>query len=178
MRGDQRQGRFKIATYEEMSNDEGIVDDLRIPVGTQVDWYVWNTTELITNLSAWVDPIYDTSNETLGGGIQWDPAVTIPVISAQVQRGDNLPNERGFYTTDTMRLIVAVADLNRLLPDVIDNPTEHIKDFIIYLDDVFRPTRVAPRGRYAERYSVVTIDCNQVNSEELVNYPQFQSYAN
>jgi hypothetical protein len=34
-----------------------------------------------------------------------------------------------------------------------------------------------PRGRYKERYSVVTIDCNQVNSEELVNDPQFQTYA-
>jgi len=36
---------------------------------------------------------------------------------------------------------------------------------------------VNPRGRYKERYSVVTIDCTQVNAEELVNDPQFQQYA-
>ena len=41
MRGDQRMGRFSI-DYETMSNDEGTVDDLRIPVGNQVEWYVWD----------------------------------------------------------------------------------------------------------------------------------------
>ena len=87
-------------------------------------------------------------------------------------------NERGFYVTDTLRLVIAVDDLNRLLPDVVINPTQHIKDRIIFRNLVFVPTRVLPRGLYKERYSVVTIDCNQVNAEELVNDPQFQAYSN
>ena len=177
MRGDQRMGRFSI-DYETMSNDEGTVDDLRIPVGNQVEWYIWDPNALAENSSTWVDPVYDTSNETVGGGIQWNSALVLPVISARVNRGDNEPNERGFYTVDTMSLTVAVADLNRLIPSMITDPTDHIKDMIVFQNDVYRPTRVAPRGLYANRYAVVSIDCNQVNSEELVNYPQFQSYAN
>jgi hypothetical protein len=58
---------------------------------------------------------------------------------------------------------------------MIDNPNFHIKDRVVFQGEVFVPTRVLPRGRYKDRYSVVTIDCNQVNAEELVNDPQFQS---
>jgi hypothetical protein len=42
---------------------------------------------------------------------------------------------------------------------------------------VFVPTRVLPRGIFGENYAVVTIDCNQVNPEELVNDPQFAAKA-
>ena len=177
MRGDQRQGRFKI-DYEISSNDEGIVDDLRIPVGNTVHWWVWDPTALTTNAATWIDPIYDVSNQTTNQGVRWNSPFDLPVISAQVERGDSTPNERGFYTVDTMRLVVAVADLNRLLPTMVTDPTSHIKDHIIFQNDVYRPVRVAPRGLYANRYSVVTIDLNQINAEELVNYPQFLTYAN
>jgi len=65
-----------------------------------------------------------------------------------------------------------------LIPSMVTDPTDHIKDLIVFQNDVYRPTRVAPRGLYANRYAVLSVDCNQVNSEELVNLPQFQSYAN
>jgi len=97
---------------------------------------------------------------------------------AQQLRGTNIMNERGYYTTDTLRLVVAVADINRLLPAMITDPALHIKDRVVFRDAVFVPTRVLPRGLYKERYSVVTIDCNQVNAEELVNDPQFQDLTN
>jgi hypothetical protein len=60
---------------------------------------------------------------------------------------------------------------------MISDPSKHIKDRIVFQGFVFVPTRVNPRGRYKDRYSVVTIDCNMVNSEEMVNDPQFQQYA-
>jgi hypothetical protein len=97
---------------------------------------------------------------------------------AQQLRSTNVMNERGFYVTDTLRLVIAVDDLNRLLPSMVTSPTTHIKDRLVFHSQVFVPTRVLPRGLYKERYSVVTIDCNQVNAEELVNDPQFQSYSN
>jgi hypothetical protein len=102
----------------------------------------------------------------------------MPVILAQQIRGNNVMNERGFYTVDTLRLVIAVDDVNRLLPVIVSEPTSHIKDRVVFQNLVFTPTRVNPRGRYKDRYSVVTIDCNQVNAEELVNDPQFQQYAN
>lgn len=176
MRGTKVQGRFKI-DYETQSMDEGIVDELRDPVGTEVDWWVWDENALRENYSNYVDPTYDVSNQTDNKGRTWKVPFKLPVILAQQMRGSNIMNERGFYTTDTLRLVVSVADINRLLPAMISDPTQHIKDRIIFQNFVFVPTRVNPRGRYKDRYSVVTIDCNMVNSEEMVNDPQFQQYA-
>lgn len=176
MRGTKVQGRFKI-DFETMSMDEGMIDELRDPVGTVVDWWTWNPTEFADNYEDFIDPIYDVSNQTDTKGRRWDEPFKLPVILAQQIRGQNVLNERGFYTVDTLRLVVAVDDVNRLLPAMISSPTDHIKDRIIFQNHVFTPMRVNPRGRYKERYSVVTIDCTQVNAEELVNDPQFQQYA-
>ena len=176
MRGTKVQGRFKI-DFETKSMDEGMIDELRDPVGTIVNWWLWNPTEFAENYEDFTDPIYDVSNQTDGLGRRWDEPFDLPVILAQQIRGNNVMNERGYYTVDTLRLVVAVDDINRLLPVMISDPTAHIKDRLIFQNTVFTPTRVNPRGRYKERYSVVTIDCNQVNAEELVNDPQFQQYA-
>ena len=177
MRGTQVEGRFKI-DFENKSMEEGMVDELRDPVGTEVDWWVWNPTALDANYETWVDPIYDVSNQTDGQGRRWDEPFKLPVIMAQQLRGTNIMNERGFYVVDTLRLVVSVDDLSRKIPTLVDTPNIHIKDRIVFANEVFVPTRVLPRGRYQNYYAVVTIDCNLVNSEELVNDPQFQQYAN
>lgn len=177
MRGTQVEGRFKI-DWENKSMEEGMVDELRNPVGTQVDWYVFNPDDLNANRDTWIDPVYDVSNETGGYGLGWNNPLTIPVVMAQQIRGTNVMNERGRYTTDTLRLVTAVADLNRLLPDALANPNGHIRDRVVFQGEVFIPTRILPRGRYKNFYSVVTLDLNQCNPEELVNFQQFLSYAN
>lgn len=177
MRGNQVQGRFKI-DFETKSMDEGIVDELRAPVGTEVDWWLWDDAALAADYGNWVDPIYDVSNQEDGKGRRWNDPFKLPVIMAQQLRGTNIMNERGYYTTDTLRLVIAVADINRLLPAMVTDPSVHIKDRVIFQGGVFVPTRVLPRGKYKERYSVITIDCNQVNPEELVNDGQFQAYTN
>lgn len=177
MRGNRVEGRFKI-DFENKSMEEGMVDELRTPVGTEVDWWVWDPDAFTDNYVDFVDPIYDVSNQESGKGRRWNEPFKLPVIMAQALRGTNIENERGFYVTDTLRLVVSVADINRLIPNMLANPTDHIKDRIVFLNEVFVPTRVLPRGRYANFYSVVTIDCNMVNGEQLVNDPQFQQYAN
>lgn len=176
MRGTKVQGRFKI-DFENKSMEEGVVDELRDPVGTEVDWWEWDPTAFADDYDNWVDPIYDVSNQTVGKGRRWNAPIKLPVIMAQQLRGTNIMNERGFYVVDTLRLVVSVADLNRLLPEVVSNPDQHIKDRIVFQGGVFVPTRVLPRGRYSNFYSVVTIDCNMVNEEELVNDQQFLNYT-
>ena len=176
MRGNKVQGRFKI-DFENKSMEEGVVDELRDPVGTEVDWWVFDQNYLSTHPTDVYDDIYDTSNQETGKGRRWLNATKLPVIMAQQLRGTNIMNERGFYVVDTLRLVTSVADINRLLPNILTDPNTHIKDRIVFQDEVFVPTRVLPRGRYANFYSVVTIDCNLVNPEELVNDPQFQAYA-
>ena len=176
MRGTQVEGRFKIP-YENTSIDEGIVDELRTPVGTEVDWYLWDEAALQTNYTDWVDDTYDVSNQTLGKGLRWVPPFKMPVIMAQQLRGTNVMNERGLYVVDTLRLVIAVDDLQRLLPDMETSPNQHVQDRVVFQGEVFVPTRVLPRGRYKDYYAVVTLDCNLVNSEELVNFQQFLDYS-
>ena len=176
MRGTKVQGRFKI-DFENKSMEEGMVDELRDPVGSEVDWWVWDAAALAADYNTWVDPIYDVSNQTPGQGRRWKDPIKLPVIMAQQLRGTNIMNERGYYVVDTLRLVVSVADVNRLLPALLTDPNQQIKDRVVFQDEVFVPTRVLPRGRYANFYSVVTIDLNQLNPEELVNDPQFQSYT-
>lgn len=177
MRGNKVQGRFKI-DFESASMEEGVTDELRDPVGTEVDWYVWDEEYFQANKDTIIDPIYNVSDETADNGSVWKPAIKVPVILSQQLRGTNVMNERGLYVVDTLRLVLGVADVKRLLPTLVNNPNPHIKDRIVFQDEVFIPTRVLPRGRYKDNYSVVTVDTNQCNPEELVNFKQFLDYAN
>lgn len=176
MRSSDIQGRFSI-DYEAKSLYEGIAEDLGGTVGTEVSWYRWQDQYLIDNYTDIVDDIYDVSSYTSTKGRRWMLPFNFPVVMAQLIRSTNVMNERGFYVTDTLRLVINVGEVQRLLPSILSSPSNHIKDRIIYRDEVFVPSRVLPRGAFGSRFSVVTIDCNQMNAEELVNDPQFQKYA-
>jgi len=181
MRGQLVPGRFSI-DYESKSIYEGIGDELVNTVGQEVSWWQWSETYLNDNYEVVVDDTYDVSNggqtpEGVSKGRRWTKPVTLPVAMAQLMRSTNVMNERGYYVSDTLRLVVNVGDIERLIPDILVNPSLHIKDRIVYKGQVFVPTRVLPRGIFSNNYAVVTIDCNQVNPEEMVNDPQFAAYA-
>lgn len=184
MRGSKLQGRFHV-DYEAKSIYEGIGEELGATVGQEVDWYQWSDEYLADNYDIVVDPIYDVSNYGIDGDIpggipngrRWATPFKLPTVMAQLIRSTNVMNERGFYVSDTLRLVVNVGEIQRLVPAIMDNPSLHIKDRIVYRNEVFVPTRVLPRGSFGYRYAVVTIDCNQVNAEELVNDPQFAQFA-
>lgn len=174
--GADRNSRFDM-DYEAFSMYEGIAEELGGTVGVDVDWFRWQDYYLNDNFNDVVDDIYDTSNPTPGKGRRWMLPFKMPVVMAQFVRGTNIMNERGFYVTDTLRLVINVGDAQRLLPSLITDSNTHIKDRILYRGEVFVPTRVLPRGSFGYRWAVVTVDCNQINPDELVNDPQFQRYA-
>jgi hypothetical protein len=182
MRGQRVLGRFDI-DYEALSIYEGINDDLRAPVGDYVDWWVWDQEHLEQNFSRVVDDIYDTSRNTRAtvpgevNGRKWKDPFKMPVVMTQLIRGANVMNERGFYVVDTLRIIINIKDVNQYLPEMLPFPEDNIRDRIVYNGQVFSPTRLLPRGRFDGRYAVVTVDCNEVKAEELVNDAQFQQYA-
>ena len=171
-----RSSRFGM-DYEAISMYEGIAEELGGTVGVDVSWFRWSDTYTATNYTAIVDSIYDVSSSDVASGRRWMYPFNMPVVMAQFVRGTNVMNERGFYTTDTLRLVINVGEVQRLLPSLITDSNNHIKDRILYRGEVFVPTRVLPRGSFGNRFAVVTVDCNQVNPEEMVNDPQFQAYA-
>jgi hypothetical protein len=176
MRGAKLQGRFNL-DYESKSMYEGIAEDLGGTVGVEVDWFRWQDYYLQENYDDIVDPIYDVSSSEPTKGRRWMLPFKMPAVMAQLIRGTNVMNQRGFYVTDTLRLVINIGDAQRLLPSLVAEPSGHIKDRIIFRGQVFVPTRVLPRGSFGYNYAVLTVDCNQVNSDELVNDPQFQPYA-
>lgn len=163
--------------YEAGSIYEGIAEDLGGTVGVEVDWMRWSNTYLEDNFNSVVDDTYDVSSSVVGQGRRWALPFKMPAVMAQFIRGTNIMNERGFYVADTLRLVLNVGDVQRMVPSILTDSNNHIKDRIIYRGQVFVPTRVLPRGAFGYRWAVVTIDCNQVNPEELVNDPQFTNYA-
>ena len=171
-----RSSRFGME-YEAASIYEGIAEELGGTVGVDVDWFRWSDEYVETNYATVVDEIYDVSSSVAGNGRRWRLPFKMPVVMAQFVRGTNVMNERGFYVTDTLRLVINVGDVQRLMPDLITNANNHIKDRILYRGEVFVPTRVLPRGSFGYKWAVVTVDCNQVNPEELINDPQFTTYA-
>lgn len=177
MRSTKHEGRFDV-DYESRSIYEGIAEDIGGMVGVDVNWFRWQQYFLEDSYDSIIDDIYDVSSSVPGEGRRWMLPFKMPVIMAAITRGGNLMNERGLYTTDTLRLVINSGDAKRLHPGLVGNdPNQFIKDRLEYRGQIFTPVRINPRGAFGYRWAVVTIDCNEVNSEELVNDPQFARYA-
>lgn len=180
MRGSRLQGRFDVDGYESLSIYEGMREDLAHTVGTIVDWWVWDAQFIQNNYSDVVDPIYDVSSSApVGSGSRWKDPIKVEVMMAQFVTGGNVMNTRGFYTTDTLRLVVGADEMAAKFPGFLetDDPSNHIRDHIVFKGQVYKPTVVMPRGHFAQKWAVVTLQCNQVNPEELINEPQFFQYG-
>lgn len=177
MRSSKHSGRFDL-DYESLSMYEGIAEDLGGMVGQLVNWFRWQDYYLEDNFGVVADDTYDVSSSKTAEGRRWMLPFKMPTVMAQVTRGGNSFNERGLYTTDTLRLVINVGDIKRLLPNMVgDNPTDFLRDRVEYRGQVFSPIRINPRGAFGNRFAVVTIDLTEVNSEEMVNDPQFGRYA-
>jgi hypothetical protein len=237
-------GRFDT-DFETSEIHDGITKDLTNPVGTSVQWFVWNGTA--TN----VDPIYDVGsnyitsttgankNTTMsaavgttvvtvvsttglvvgmavnGTGIvsgtliksisglnvrltsktsktitagtavnftnngrQWKIPVTVPVIKALIKHGTVEHSHEGFYNADSVHFTIDKAELNKSVPDFLNNPDPINRDRIVWQGQVYRPLLSQFKGIVAENFTLVSLDCRQIMPEELVNDPQFQAYAN
>lgn len=170
-------GRFDI-DFEAKSIYGGMEIDLADTVGVNLNWWLWDSEFLRENVSTIVDDVYDTSSQTsTTAGRVWRNPLTVQAVTAQIIRGSNAMNDRGFYVVDNLRIVFNVGQLRHLIPTMLTDPAQHIKDRIEYKGQIYTPTRVFPRGHFGDRWAVITVDCNHVSREELVNDPQFRSYA-
>jgi hypothetical protein len=170
-------GRFDI-DFEAKSIYGGMEVELADTVGVDLNWWRWDSEFLSENVSSIVDDIYDTSSQvSTTAGRVWREPLTLQAVTAQIIRGSNAMNDLGFYVVDNLRIVFNVGQLRSVIPTMLTNPAQHIKDRIEYKGQIYTPTRVFPRGHFGDRWAVITVDCNHVSREELVNDPQFRSYA-
>lgn len=183
MRGENKEGRFDIR-YERNSFVPGTTTELGRTVGNNVEWWFYDGANTV------VDPIYDVGGSTNQGGRRWRGPVIIPTVRAQLIQGVTSQNDRGFYNVDTLTITINVdvaekhlsllganASTSPQLGIIELNPDDYLRDRVVYRSEVFTVNRVLPVGIIKEKFTLLSIECKQVNPEELDNDPQFQSYA-
>lgn len=177
MRGENHEGRFDI-NHEAEQMYEGMREDLQELVGFDVDWFKWRNYYLEDNAETIMDDIYDVSSSNPTEGRRWMAPFKMPCVALHLQRGGNVMNERGFYSTDTLSLTLSSGEVRNKIPEILRNePNQYMKDRILYRGQVFTPVRINPAGAFGHRWAVVIVDCLEVNSEELVNDEQFLGFA-
>lgn len=176
MRAYEPGGRF-TTDWELDEVGDGITWDATNPFGTTAEWWIYNADESIT------DPIYDV--EPIDGGRVWDGPVELPVISASITHGVNQTNQRGFYSSDALKLTVNIDDLQRTSPEIFYDDRGLIRPQInlankyrvVWQGQVYRPMQTQTEGYVDDRGTIIVLKCMQVMPEEMVNDEQFQQYA-
>jgi len=127
-----------------------------------------------------------TSVNFTSDGRQWKPGITVPVIRAVLKEGQTNMVQQGFYNADRIHFTIDHDVLINTIPEMLykldpndsENPDPLNRDRIVWKNQVYRPISSQYAGIINERYTLLTFDCQQILSEELVNDPQFQYYAN
>lgn len=159
MRGVRAMGRFD-PEFEAKSIRAGITRDLQVPAGQYVLWQIFDPEASDS------DPVYATGNNEVGRVFR--PPVKVPVVNAFIYQGEQYMNQRGFYTVDTLRVIINYDDVIRYLPTLDRTPDVHLKDRILYRGEMFQPTRVWQKGQIGYDYMGLAVDAAQVKVEEQV----------
>lgn len=164
-------GRFQIP-YERESILHGINVELTHHIGQSVEWWVFDPT------TTTADDVYDTGSGT--GSRGWKDPFTLPCVNVSLYQGVTVQSDRGFYNTDLLRITLNALDVETYLTDLEknDNSDAHLKDRVVFRGGVFRPKQFYLKGQLTDDYTIFTVDLLEVNPEELINDPQFASYAN
>lgn len=148
--------------------------DLKKPVGSSVLWFLFDDT------NTFIDPIYDVGGDfpvDPTKGRKWEGPYKIPVVKAVISQGGTKISQAGFYNADTLHLTLNSKDIEALVPGVMTNPDDQARSRIIWKNQVYRPYNVQQRGIISEGFVLLTVECQQVMPEEMVNDPQFLSYT-
>ena len=157
--------------FETNEIHDAITKDLTNPVGTSIDWYVWDSA------SSHIDPIYDVGAAD-GTGRRWKAAVEVPVIRAVIKHGTVEHSHEGFYNADSVHFTIDKEELAKKVPNIFTNPDPLNRDRIVWQGQVYRPLLSQFRGIVLERFTIISLDCRQIMPVDMVNDSQFQSYAN
>lgn len=181
MRGEQVLGRFTI-DHERGSIIGGTQKEVVRTVGYDVEWWLFDA------VNSLIDPIYDVGSSA--GGRRWIGPTPITVVNASLIQGYTMQSAEGFYNTDVLDLTINMDVIEmgsrsgsdspqiRELKYLPSNPDGYLRDRVVFRQQVFTPKQVLPKGIITNDYTLFSIQCVQVNSEEMVNDPQFQDYAN
>jgi len=166
-------GRF-TSNFERNAISAAIDVDLTRPAGTSALWYIYD------QVNSEIDPIYDVGDNLSrmdASGRLWRGPYTVPVIKAVIGQGNTKVTEAGFYNADTLQLTISSQYIEAIEAGTMMNPDDQNRSRIIWKNEVFRPYLAQQKGIINENFVLLSLSCQQVMPEEMVNDPQFLSYT-
>lgn len=167
-------GRF-TSDFETSSLSSGVDADLKNPVGSSILLYIYDEE------NSGIDPIYDVGDNLAGGeshGKMWKGPFKIPTIRTVITQGSVKISQFGFYNADSLHITLNAVDIEKVAPGTMMNPDDLGRARLVWKNEIWRPYTVQQAGIVSETFTLLTLDCLQVMPEEMVNDPQFSSYAN
>lgn len=166
MRGHNTESMSRWTVNHELDSvSEGIEEDLQNVLGQSALWYRFDARDTR------IDPVYDVGDYE--SGRIWQPPVTLRVLRASIEQGQQFHNDRGFYPVDNLYLIVNYSEFVLKLPNMTMTPDGYLRDRIVFRDEVFHPTSINPRTYLKGRTVTSIVQATQVKPDEMVNDPQF-----
>lgn len=125
-----------------------------------------------------VDPVYGEASSPLGK-IFFGPNL-VPALHVIHVEGDNQNTDKGFYYNDELHVTISFDQVNRLgiRADSLTTQTQsYLKDRVEYRGKIYRVTNIQILGQIQRKPIIVTIDCTQLQPDEMVNDIQFAQYV-
>ncbi|MBD0734059.1 hypothetical protein [Streptomyces sp. CBMA29] len=123
-----------------------------------------------------MDDVYD---EAAGTGRAYYGPWQIPVIHVNHgEAGDTNPRDSGLYVRDTLFIIAEFNQISRAgLTDADIKHATYQRDRVAYNNSLFAVTHMDIQGQIRRRDIIVSLTCEQLRDDELVDDPQFEAYV-
>lgn len=126
--------------------------------------------------SSQMHPVYD---EASGPGRVYYGPWQIPVIHVNHgEAGDTNPRDSGLYVRDTLFIIAEFSQISRAgLTDADIKHGAYQRDRVAYNNSLFAVSHMDILGQIRRRDIIVSLTCEQLRDDELVDDPQFEPYV-
>lgn len=164
---DRKRGRFSV-DFETNEITQGLRAQQDVS-GDYVAYYAFDPA------GSTVNDVYD---EGTGGGRSYHGPIDLPVYHVTHLEGGQNVNENGLYYRDSLHITVLFDTFQKVgLTDTDIEHQHYIRDRVVYDDKVFRVTKMEVLGQIQQRDVVISVDAEQVRSDELVDDVQFARWS-
>ncbi|MER5754287.1 hypothetical protein [Streptomyces sp. NPDC002088] len=162
-----RYGRFN-ANYE-TTDIMATLRGRQAEVGERVQYYRFS------HADSSGDDLYD---EGTGQGKVFIGPYRIPALHVIHSQGGAQDTPQGLYAVDNLSITASFDALRKMgFSDQDIDHRKYLTDRVVYDDKVFRVMSIAVLGQIQNRDIIVSVECVQVNPDELVNDAQFARWS-
>lgn len=129
--------------------------------GQSVTWYPFDSASLD-------DDGTDTDLYDEGIAINWLPGLHLPVLQAYYIPATQNDTGDGLYLVDSLRLTIGVDQFQKFTHLSELDRSHRLNDRVSYEGRVYSVNDWRPKGRAADKYTIITATCVEVREDEGV----------